>query len=701
MASDPNPSSQPSLQAMLARLKGMSPQGTADDNTKATAAAKPAAGNGGVAVAAPPAPPKPTAPAGPPAAAAAAKPAAPAPAPAAPPAAAPAAAAAPQACHYCKAPRQGTEEFCMECGAVFSAANAAANSAPATLVKNRYELAELIADRGEVQRFRATDRNHGAAVILVRGPVSLAAEEATPSDVELVPSFDAAGAPSAEVSEAAVAEGPAWPSIAWEKALLENASSASLPRIIEHFTEGAYEYLIEEVPVGDLLWNVWDDPERKTAEKYLVLRQVAEGLHALHQHGKCVIEGLRPDLVTVRADGSGACINDLTDLLPIPLPPNAPIRGTLYSAPELVAARPNTDFRSDLYSFGAMLYALVMGTELGETDFDKKSGLVKNFIARNPDIHPAIGRIVSKTFCRDPLIRFPTDEAGKKDPTGGTELINALEVARKAIPDVRLEIAAWTTTGIVRTGNEDAFMVLHAIQSRQDDLSEYALLLVADGMGGYEAGEIAAELCLQTIREKLIKHPMFTALAGGNHPAPEAFDVEKCKKLLYDTIKEANEVVFTAPQKGIGRRGMGCTVDAVYVDGQNIVVGHVGDSRVYHLKEGRLLQITRDQTLVNRLVELGQISQEDAENHPRKNELQQAVGGRRDVEPAVYSSTMKPGDWILVTSDGLINHIKNDEIMEMFQLEANSAELAARRLVNFANLRGATDNCTVVVARCT
>ena len=68
----------------------------------------------------------------------------------------------------------------------------------------------------------------------------------------------------------------------------------------------------------------------------------------------------------------------------------------------------------------------------------------------------------------------------------------------------------------------------------------------------------------------------------------------------------------------------------------------------------------RDQTLVNRLVELGQISQEEAENHPRKNELQQAVGGRRDVEPAVYSATMKPGDWILVTSDGLINHIKND-----------------------------------------
>jgi protein phosphatase len=137
------------------------------------------------------------------------------------------------------------------------------------------------------------------------------------------------------------------------------------------------------------------------------------------------------------------------------------------------------------------------------------------------------------------------------------------------------------------------------------------------------------------------------------------------------------------------------------MDGYNIVVGHVGDSRTYQLSQGRLTQITRDQTLVNRLVELGQISQEEAENHPRKNELQQAMGGRADVEPAVYSAKLRPGDWVLVTSDGLINHIKNEEIQEMFQLEAYSADTAARRLVNFANLRGATDNTTVVVIRCT
>ena len=168
-------------------------------------------------------------------------------------------------------------------------------------------------------------------------------------------------------------------------------------------------------------------------------------------------------------------------------------------------------------------------------------------------------------------------------------------------------------------------------------------------------------------------------------------------------MKDANKEVFEPPTQKppIGKRGMGCTAEVVYVDGRNLVVGHVGDSRAYHLHDGRLIQLTRDQTLVNRLVELGQITAEEAENHPRKNELQQAIGGRRDVEPAVYATKMKPGDWVLVCSDGLTNHVKNDELQEMFQLEAVSAEQAARRLVNFVNLRGATDNCTVVVVRVT
>ena len=146
---------------------------------------------------------------------------------------------------------------------------------------------------------------------------------------------------------------------------------------------------------------------------------------------------------------------------------------------------------------------------------------------------------------------------------------------------------------------------------------------------------------------------------------------------------------------------LGCTAEVVYVDGRNVVVGHVGDSRTYHLHDGRLIQLTRDQTLVNRLVELGQLTAEEAENHPRKNELQQAVGGQPDVEPGVYHGTLKPGDWVLVCSDGVSNHVKDRELAQMLQGEAVSAEMAARRLVNLVNIEGATDNATIVVVRAT
>jgi protein phosphatase len=178
--------------------------------------------------------------------------------------------------------------------------------------------------------------------------------------------------------------------------------------------------------------------------------------------------------------------------------------------------------------------------------------------------------------------------------------------------------------------------------------------------------------------------------------------VEAVKGTLKAALKEANKQVFQASRApGSKRRGMGCTAEAVYVDGRNVIVGHVGDSRTYHLHEGRMVQLTRDQTLVNRLVELGTLTPEEAESHPRRNELQQAVGGQPDVEPGVYHGVLKPGDWVVVCSDGLTNHVTAKELQQMLQSEALSAEMAARRLVNLTNIEGATDNCTVVVIRAT
>jgi protein phosphatase len=644
--------------------------------------------------------------------------------PAAPAEEAPEAPPAPQLCPSCQTPRKANQPFCDDCGWMFgnepapSARNASSPLSVSTFsaepvmsgrrIKGRFEIAEKIAEKPGLCRYRGWDVGQGGnpvPVFVVEAPLPAMAEPMADTipmaateevdDEEIMPTFE---------TPLAVADLPQgendWPGIGWERTLLGKARHPSLPDIIDHFVEDNVEYLIEGCPEGRSLWDAWDDPEADSAIRYGWLANIAEALQALHEAG-AIIEGLRPDFVTVTRPGQ-AVIADLSDLLPLPLPPNPPIRATLYTAPELVLSAQQADARADLYSFGALLYSLeYLHHALEDKDFEHQFS-PKLITDRYPDVHPLFFRLVSKTFVRDVNTRFPTDEASKTDPTGISELIAMLNVCRRTFDNVRLDIAAWTTTGMVRTGNEDAFAFMHAVESRQDDLHEYAMVLLADGMGGYEAGEVAAALAIIKMREHLLTQPMFGAVAGKDSP-DGAVDVEATKQALQAALKFANKEVYTAARApGKGRRGMGCTAEAVYVDARNVIVGHVGDSRTYHLHQGRLIQLTRDQTLVNRLVELGQLTEEEAESHPRKNELQQAIGGQPDVVPGLYHGKLKRGDWVLVCSDGLTNHIPKDDLEKMLSREAaGSAEEAARRLLNLVNLRGATDNATIVVVRAT
>jgi protein phosphatase len=633
---------------------------------------------------------------------------------------------APVLCPVCQSPHEGSSLSCLDCGYYFSAddlARAAAPTAPkapAVKLQNRFEVRELINERFGVARYRGLDHASSPpvpVVILQQTSVSAipAAEAipvaAAPDDFgeDLMPTFDEAllATPATEI----IPSRPGWPAISWERSLLTTHAQPGLPEIVAEFQEGDAEYLVEEVPQGRSLYDAWDDPVLTTQQKYGLLAQVAETMYSLHQTN-AMLEALRPEIIVV-TDDLHARLTDLSDLLPLPIPADVPLRGTLYTAPELMAGK--GDPRAVLYSFGGMLYSLHVGRELQEIDFDRP-GNPKPFVPRFPDIHPAFGRLMSKTFRREPDSRFPTDEASKEDATGFLELIRTLNVLGRTMDLCRLEISAWTTTGMVRTGNEDAFALLHSCESRQDDMGDASLILLADGMGGYEAGEVAAALAIQIARQTLIAQKPFTPVAGqssfptdplattarpeGHAPLPTNVDV--VKQQIKAAIKEANKQVFAASRApGSKRRGMGCTIEVVYVDGRNVIVGHVGDSRTYLLSEGRLMQLTRDQTLVNRLVELGSLTPEEAETHPRRNELQQAVGGQPDVEPGIYHGVLRPGDWVLVCSDGLTNHINNLQLKEMMQTEAQSAEMAARRLVNFANIEGATDNATVIVVRAT
>lgn len=653
----------------------------------------------------PPNPPAATPAPAPPAAPAVATPAPETPAASTPPAI--------ENCPACGHKITAGSEYCSDCGysithheATAATASAAAHTAPQFPLKDRYQVGQLISQRLGVYRYHGQDLKHESGqpqpVIVVTSALPDEPAEAVVAEIEepaeeteaaFLPTFDDPVAVAQEIP----VEGATFPGARWEKSVLDKVDHPAIARVVDHFIEGDFEYVIEEAPQGTLIWDAWWDGD--TGTRYGWLIQIAEGLHALHKAG-AMIEAIRPDIVSVTDDGQ-AVITDLTDLLPLPLPRDIPVRGTLYTAPELMVDPEKATARAGLYSFGAMLYSLeFLGHNLEEKDFEKPFQPIL-ITERYPDVHPAFNRLIIKTFVRDLNTRFPTSEAEKIDPTGFTELIETLQICKRNFERVRLDIAAWTTTGMIRTNNEDAFAFLHACESRCDEVYDYALLILCDGMGGYEAGEVAAAMSIEVVREFLLEKPMFATLAGRKRPEGVEFSLEECKTLLKESLQHANSTVYGEARKpGSQRRGMGCTADVVYLDDKNIVVGHVGDSRVYHVTNNTIKQLTRDQTLVNRLVELGMITAEEAENHERKNELQQAIGGQPNVEPGLYSVPLKRGDWILVCSDGLTGHIKDKELEEMLTRETSgTAEDACRRLLNLVNLRGATDNSTIVLVR--
>jgi serine/threonine protein phosphatase PrpC/serine/threonine protein kinase len=634
-------------------------------------------------------------------------------------------------CPVCQSIVPCEQPYCQDCGYHFSEADrevasglrakpASLEPTPTRRVLDRYELGELHSERQGVQRYHAVDCGESPprAVWVLRAARPIVESEPTPpvteapqqAHDEVLPMFDQPVAESA--STTFVADVPTWPSIAWERRLLQTLEHPSLPAVLADGCDETHEYLVLEVPTGQTLWDAWEEVDAPAERKWGLLLDLVELLQRLHQC-QVIFQSLRPEQFVV-AQGR-IRLRDLSDLLPLPIPSELHVPAGLYTAPELMtqAGRQVADARADLYGFGVLLYSLFLGRELNEqTDFDE-AGTARLF-SRFPDLHPGLGRLFLKTLRRQVEARFPTDEAALEDATGFTELLRTLEVLRRTYDQVRLEVASWTSAGIVRTNNEDAYAVLHASETRQDDVGEAVLVILCDGMGGYEAGEVAAALAIQSLRQQLIQLKPFDVVAGaspfvtdpltqmgklgghtGHRPSIESIQQAICKAL-----KEANRQVFLAARApGTRRRGMGCTAEVVYIDGWNVVVGHVGDSRTYHLHEGKLVQLTRDQTLVNRLVELGSLTPQEAETHPRRNELQQAIGGQPDVEPGLYHGKMSAGDWVVVCSDGLTSHVTVNDLQHMLQSEATSAQAAARRLVNLALIEGATDNVTVVVVR--
>lgn len=231
---------------------------------------------------------------------------------------------------------------------------------------------------------------------------------------------------------------------------------------------------------------------------------------------------------------------------------------------------------------------------------------------------------------------------------------------------MNLAIGARTDVGRVRTGNEDSYFV------------DAPFFVIADGMGGHAAGDVASATAVKVIQDK--REEIATT-------DPET---------LTTAVREANRAIWSKATEDTNLRGMGTTCTLIVVDGSTAQVAHVGDSRAYLFHEGALRQITDDHTLVGRLVREGKLKPEEAARHPQRSMVTRALGVDEDVEVDQFSLSLAEGDRLMICSDGLSGMVSDDEIAEVLG-EVTDPQAAADRLVDLANEAGGEDNITVIV----
>lgn len=239
---------------------------------------------------------------------------------------------------------------------------------------------------------------------------------------------------------------------------------------------------------------------------------------------------------------------------------------------------------------------------------------------------------------------------------------------------MRFSCAARTDVGVVRSGNEDNYLMA----------SERGLFIVADGMGGHAAGEVASEMAARVIAEQ------FSPIKGMSD--------DELMAQMVAAIRSANTAVFERTELEPEKRGMGTTTTTLSLLPTRYLIGHVGDSRAYMLRGGRLTQITKDHSYVQEQVDAGRLSPQEARVHPYANVITRCVGTNGDVVPDLFTGTLEADDLLLLASDGLTGMIE-DEDMQAILVDGGSLEEKVDQLIAEANRRGGLDNITVILVQ--
>lgn len=239
-------------------------------------------------------------------------------------------------------------------------------------------------------------------------------------------------------------------------------------------------------------------------------------------------------------------------------------------------------------------------------------------------------------------------------------------------------VAGLTNQGMERARNEDSCFAVNDSNS--------ALLVVADGMGGHRAGDVASQIAVSTA-EKFWNQINDTA----------ALNDEEARSVVKNIIIEANKQVLEEAGSFTEKRGMGTTLTVGLLYDRCLTVGHIGDSRAYLINDGQIQRLTSDHSLLEQLIQSGQVKPEEAKNHPKRHVLTRALGTSSEPEIDLFEKDIKPGSILVFCTDGLTSLVEDHEILTVAS-DKTDPQRQAESLIALANARGGFDNITVVIA---
>lgn len=436
-------------------------------------------------------------------------------------------------------------------------------------------------------------------------------------------------------------------------------------------------YLATEPVAGSTLGDALDCKELTPAQVVSVLAQAAYALCALHSQGWLHL-ALRPTAIVL---GKPIRVLDLGHSTRIGQRPPSPFYFAGYSAPELLADGA-IDARADIYSIGALLFHAVSGYPIAESGATLTGWQPETPVAGVPQVlHKCLGphdtRYATMAELHQDLVRL----------------------ARRCAPRVRYECASATTIGLdpTRTMNQDAYGFSCVQSEAEEGKRSWAVATVADGMGGMAAGELASALAVDTVLTE----------AMGALAAFRSLSAQEQAQMTADWVRKANEKVCAAMEAKQAKGG--CTLVCAFVVEKRLTVAHVGDCRIYLIRDGSIQTLTRDHSVAMSLVMQGELDIGQVRAYPGRSNVTRSLG-ERNMLPGHYvdilaqttgkeSMELRAGDILFLCSDGLWEPVIEEAVVAVLAEKDTDMKAAADRLMALALQNGAPDNATVSLLR--